>query len=68
MTLPNSYILVGGISIKEHFEVNVVPLNIQLTHRFYKAVMSYFFPEKDVTPTDDFVHGNMGKFGHCRYC
>ncbi len=39
---------VAGIPIQEHFEVNVVPLTIQLTHRFYSAAMAFFFPGKNI--------------------
>ena len=37
---------VGGISIKEHFEVNVAPLKLQLTRKFAKTVKKYFFPQR----------------------
>ncbi|KAK6192150.1 hypothetical protein SNE40_003678 [Patella caerulea] len=43
---------VGGIAVKEHFEVNVVPMQLQLTYHFYKAVMAFFFPDKNIE-TDD---------------
>ncbi|XP_028400324.1 protein KIAA0100-like [Dendronephthya gigantea] len=35
---------VGGIGVKDHFEVNLCPLNVALTHRLYKLFMAYFFP------------------------
>jgi len=44
---------VGGISVKEHFEVNVVPLAFQMTARFYDAMNKFFFPDKDDDSDDD---------------
>ncbi|KAK8395934.1 hypothetical protein O3P69_005808 [Scylla paramamosain] len=35
----------GGISIIEHFEINVVPLNIALTYQFFKTMMKFCFPD-----------------------
>ncbi|KAL8564429.1 hypothetical protein ACOMHN_057451 [Nucella lapillus] len=43
---------VGGIPVKEHFEVNVAPIQIQMTYQLYKAVMHFFFPDKNIE-TDD---------------
>jgi len=37
---------VGGISIKEHFEINVIPLTIEVTNAFYKEMFKFFFPER----------------------
>ncbi|XP_076275427.1 bridge-like lipid transfer protein family member hobbit isoform X2 [Rhynchophorus ferrugineus] len=38
---------VGGISVKEHFEINLVPLTIGLTKKFYNTMMKFSFPERD---------------------
>ncbi|XP_065157345.1 LOW QUALITY PROTEIN: protein hobbit [Atheta coriaria] len=38
---------VGGISVKEHFEINVVPLTIGLTKKFYDTMLKFCFPERD---------------------
>ncbi|KAI1295879.1 Uncharacterized protein HDE_05272 [Halotydeus destructor] len=40
---------VAGISVKEHFEVNVIPLTIGMTHAFFKKMVSFFFPGPEVT-------------------
>lgn len=56
---------VGGISIKEHLEVNVVPITIGLTDAFYKAMLKFFFPgrdtEKDDHSEDDEPTGTTSK-------
>ena len=44
---------VGGISIKQHLEVNVVPLVFQLTARFHAAMMNFFFTDKHDDDDDD---------------
>ena len=46
------FVTVGGIPVKEHFEVNVAPIQIQMTYQFYKAVMEFFFPDKNVDMDD----------------
>ena len=40
---------VGGISVKAHFEINLVPLTIGITQAFYKRIMAFCFPEKVFT-------------------
>ena len=44
--------------MKEHFEVNVVPLTIQLTHHFFKTMMAFFFPGKNL---DSEEHQQAGR-------
>ncbi|KAF4523917.1 hypothetical protein B566_EDAN012268 [Ephemera danica] len=43
---------VGGISVKEHFEINVVPLTISLTKQFYNTMLKFCFPERDPNSID----------------
>ncbi|KAI2804677.1 hypothetical protein BLOT_003665, partial [Blomia tropicalis] len=43
---------VGGISVKEHLEVNVIPLTVGLTHAFFKKMLKFFFPERGSETTN----------------
>lgn len=43
---------VGGISIKEHFEINVAPLTIGLTKKFYNTMVAFCFPGRDPDTID----------------
>ncbi|XP_058805315.1 protein hobbit isoform X2 [Phymastichus coffea] len=38
---------VAGISVKEHFEINVIPLTIGLTKKFFNTMLKFCFPERD---------------------
>lgn len=38
---------VGGISVKEHFEINVVPITICITKKFYTTMLKFCFPDRD---------------------
>uniref|UniRef100_T1IJV3 FMP27/BLTP2/Hobbit GFWDK motif-containing RBG unit domain-containing protein n=1 Tax=Strigamia maritima TaxID=126957 RepID=T1IJV3_STRMM len=43
---------VGGIAIKEHLEVNVVPMTLRLTHQFTQTVKKFCFPGTEHTPEE----------------
>ena len=55
---------VAGISVREHFEVNVCPIAVRLTHRFYHYMASFFFPRKvekvDQCDGSEFDSGSKG--------
>lgn len=53
---------VAGISVKEHFEVNVIPLTIGVTHAFFKKMLQFFFPE----PTKEDKPEKPARRGHRR--
>ena len=46
---------VAGISVKEHFEVNVVPLAVHLTQQFYNKMFEFFFPASAKSDGDQFM-------------
>ena len=43
----NYYHPVGGISVKEHFELNVKPFQLQMSHRLYHICVEFFFSLQD---------------------
>ena len=43
---------VGGISVKEHFEINVVPITLAITKKFYSTMLKFCFPDRDTTDAD----------------
>lgn len=43
---------VGGIPVTEHFEVNLVPLNVNLRQTFVDAVMAFGFPSEEATENE----------------
>ena len=45
---------VGGIT--EHLEVNIIPLGVCLTSRFYKTIHTFFFPKMEVENEGDGAH------------
>ena len=44
---------VAGISVKEHLEVNVVPLAVCLTAKFYQTMQDFFFPKVEEGSSGD---------------
>ena len=63
---------VAGINVREHFEVNVCPIAVRLTHRFYHYLMSFFFTRKferpDQTDGMDFDIGTKGWYDFFEIC
>jgi hypothetical protein len=43
---------VGGISVKEHFEINVVPITIAISKKFYSTMLKFCFPDRDTSEGD----------------
>ncbi|XP_053675317.1 protein hobbit [Anopheles nili] len=51
---------VGGISVKEHFEINVVPITIQISKKFYNTMLKFCFPDRDEADAVDELDGADG--------
>lgn len=54
---------VGGISVKEHFEINVAPITIAITKKFYSTMLKFCFPDRDASETeavDDIEENSSG--------
>uniref|UniRef100_A0A182QNY1 FMP27/BLTP2/Hobbit GFWDK motif-containing RBG unit domain-containing protein n=1 Tax=Anopheles farauti TaxID=69004 RepID=A0A182QNY1_9DIPT len=49
---------VGGISVKEHFEINVVPITIQISKKFYNTMLKFCFPDRDEADAVDELDGS----------
>lgn len=44
---------IGGISVCDHFEVNLFPLRLQMEHEVGKKMFAYVFPNKNAPKEDD---------------
>ena len=45
---------VGGIPVKERFEVNVTPLKVNVQKEFIDKIMDFFFPHRDKKSKDNY--------------
>lgn len=43
---------VGGISVKEHFEINVAPITIAITKKFYTTMLKFCFSDREALEND----------------
>lgn len=62
---------VAGIMVKEHFEVNVCPIAVRLTHKLVTNLESFFFPKASTvesTPETPEVQPGTGMFTFERFC
>ena len=41
--------------MKEHFEINVIPLTVKISERFYNAIEKFFFPKKSADENVDYT-------------
>ena len=57
------HIIVAGISVKEHLEVNVVPLAVCLTAKFYQTMQDFFFPKAEEGASGDSASDHSYLFG-----
>lgn len=56
---------VAGIMVKDHFEVNVCPIKVQISHKLFHQMESFFFPKNIATGNADqleFRNGMMGEY------
>ena len=44
---------VAGIMVKDHFEVNVCPIAVRLTHKLFVNFESFFFPKNQPPPVEE---------------
>lgn len=57
---------VGGISVKEHFEINVVPIAIAITKKFYTTMLRFCFPENTSDPDGELEEAGSSSGGRSK--
>ena len=51
---------VAGIMVKDHFEVNVCPIKVQISHKLFHQMESFFFPRNIVVENAEQLEFKMG--------
>ncbi|CAI8057604.1 Protein KIAA0100 [Geodia barretti] len=54
---------VAGITVREHLEVNVVPLQVSLTAKFFQTMQDFFFPKTEGDGPDPLEPDHSHLFG-----
>ncbi len=52
--------IVAGISVTEHLELNIIPLSVKLTERFYNTLQEFFLPKDDID-TRELTHDQLSE-------
>ena len=57
------YIVVAGIPVTEHLEINVVPLAVKLTEKFYQTLQEFFLPRAEADVKESLEPDHSHVFG-----
>ena len=52
-------LIVAGISVTEHLEINVVPLAVTLTEKFYNMLQEFFLPKSEEREESEIDHSRI---------
>ena len=52
-------LIVAGISVTEHLEINVVPLAVTLTEKFYNMLQEFFLPKSEEREESEVDHSKI---------
>ena len=57
------YFVVAGIPVTEHLEINVVPLAVKLTEKFYQTLQEFFLPRAEADVKESLEPDHSHVFG-----